>query len=63
MLGHPGWYATLEDWLDPRRLKDDYVPTCFKPYGAQTFAVEGHPFGLDLSDEDRQALIAFLKTL
>jgi hypothetical protein len=25
--------------------------------------VKGHPFGLDLSDEDRKALIAFLRTL
>jgi hypothetical protein len=39
------------------------VPTGFKPYGAKTFAVKGHPFGLDLSVEDRKALIAFLKTL
>jgi hypothetical protein len=63
MFGHSGWCATLEDWFDPQRLKQDYVPTGFKPYGAKTYAVEGHPFGLDLSDEDRKALIAFLKTL
>jgi hypothetical protein len=63
MFGHGGWCATLEDWFDPNRLRDDYVPTGFKPYGAKTFAVKGHPFGLDLSVEDRQALIAFLKTL
>jgi len=25
--------------------------------------VKGHPFGLNLSAEDKQALIAFLKTL
>jgi hypothetical protein len=25
--------------------------------------VQGHPFGLNLSDEDRKALIKFLKTL
>ena len=40
-----------------------YVPTGFKPYGAKTYAVKGHPFGLDLSVEDRKALISFLKTL
>ena len=33
------------------------------PYGTETFAVKGHIFGLDLSAEDRKALIAFLKTL
>jgi hypothetical protein len=63
MFGHSGWCATLEDWLDPRRTRDDYIPTGFKPYGAKTYAVKGHPFGLSLSDEDRKALIAFLKTL
>jgi hypothetical protein len=63
MFGHSGWCATLEDWFDPHRQRDDYVPTGFKPYGMKTYAVNGHPFGLDLSAEDRKALIAFLKTL
>jgi hypothetical protein len=63
MFGHSGWCATLEDWFDPRRTPDDYVPTGFKPYGAKTYAVKGHPFGLDLAAEDKKALIAFLKTL
>jgi hypothetical protein len=63
MFGHSGWCATLEDWFDPRRTHDDYVPTGFKPYGAKTYAVKGHPFGLDLNDGDKRALIAFLKTL
>jgi len=63
MFGHSGWCATLEDWFDPRRTRDDYVPTGFKPYGVKTYAVKGHSFGLELSAEDRKALIAFLKTL
>lgn len=63
MFGHSGWCATLEDWFDPRRTHEDYVPTGFKPYGAKTYAVKGHPFGLNLSAEDKKALIAFLKTL
>ncbi len=63
MFGHSGWCATLEDWFDPRRTHDDYVPTGFKPYGVKTYAVKGHPFGLSLSEDDRKALIAFLKTL
>ena len=62
-FGHGGWVATLEDWFDPRRLRDDYVPTGFKGYGVKTRAVKGHEFGLELSDADRKALIAFLKTL
>lgn len=63
MFGHSGWCATLEDWLDPKRLKDDYVPTGFRPYGVETYAVKGHPFGLGLSAQEKKDLIAFLKTL
>ncbi len=60
---HNGSVATLEDWFDPRRLKDDYLPTGFKDHDVKTRAVKGHPFGLDLSAKDRQALITFLKSL
>jgi hypothetical protein len=63
MFGHNGWCATLEDWLDPHRVRDDYIPTGFKPYDAKTYAVKGHPLGLNLSQDDRRALIAFLRTL
>jgi hypothetical protein len=63
MFGHSGWCASLDDWFDPKRLEDDYEPTGFKPYGTQRYQVKGHPFGLDLSEEDRRALIRFLKTL
>lgn len=62
-LEHNGSVATLEDWFDPKRLKDDYVPTGFVGFGVKTRAVKGHPFGTSLSKEDREALIAFLKTL
>jgi hypothetical protein len=60
---HNGSVATLEDWFDPRRLRDDYVPTGFKGYGVRTRAIKGHEFGLRLSGEDKQALIRFLRTL
>jgi hypothetical protein len=62
-LEHNGSVATLEDWFDPRRTRDDYVPTGFKGYEVKARAVKGHTFGLDLSAEDRKALIVFLKTL
>jgi Zn-dependent membrane protease YugP len=55
--------ATLEDWFDPRRLREDYVPTGFRGFGITTRAVKGHEFGLSLTPEERTALIAFLKTL
>jgi hypothetical protein len=60
---HNGSVATLEDWFDPNRLRDDYIPTGWKGYGVKTRAVKGHEFGLKLSATDKQALIAFLKTL
>jgi hypothetical protein len=63
MFPHDGSCATLEDWFDPNRLKDDYVPTGVKGYGLEHRAVPGHEFGLKLSSEDKRALIAFLKTL
>lgn len=46
-LGHEGKVASLEEWLDPARLR----------------RVKGHEFGLKLSASDRQSLIAFLRIL
>ena len=60
---HNGSIATLEDWFDPARLRDDYIPTGFKGYGVNARAVPGHQFGLQLNAADKAALIAFLKTL
>jgi hypothetical protein len=62
-FGHNGSVATLEDWFDPRRLRDDYVPSGFRGIGVRARAVKGHAFGLGLPAGDRKALIAFLKTL
>jgi hypothetical protein len=62
-FGHNGAVATLEDWLDPARLRDDYEPTGYKGYDGTARSVKGHAFGLDLPAADRRALIAFLKTL
>ena len=55
--------STLEDWLDRHRLQKDYVPAGFKGYGVKARAVNGHEFGLNLSSEDKPALLAFLRTL
>lgn len=60
---HNGSVLTLEDWFDPRRLRDDYIPTGFRGAGVKTRAVKGHAYGLKLSAADLRALIAFLKTL
>ena len=41
-----------------------WFPTGWKgPPGTKSRAVKGHEFGLDLPEEERKALIAFLKTL
>jgi hypothetical protein len=58
-----GSVATLEDWFDPRRLREDYRPTGFVGYGVATRAVKGHEFGLSLPGEEKLDLIAFLRTL
>ena len=60
---HDGSVATLEDWFDPKRLRSDYVPTGWRGPGVKSRAVPGHDFGLDLSPDDKRALIAFLRTL
>lgn len=60
---HNGSIATLQDWFDPARLLDDYVPSGFVGYGLKNPAVPGHEFGVRLSAEDKDALIAYLKTL
>lgn len=60
---HNGSVATLEDWFDPRRLAKEYEPTGFKGYGVTRRAINGHEFGLSLSERERRALIAFLRTL
>lgn len=59
-FGHGGQAETLEEWLDPARLKDDYVPQGFH---LGPGPIQGHEFGLRLAPADKQALITFLKTL
>lgn len=59
---HDGSIATLEDWFDPKRVQDDYVPTGWNPGGGAR-PVRGHRYGLGLDPDEREALIAFLRTL
>ena len=62
-LGHSGSVATLEDWFDAARLRGDYRPTGFAGLAGGPRAVPGHRFGLSLGEPEKNALIAFLKTL
>jgi hypothetical protein len=59
-FSHSGQADTLEEWFDPARLNEDYVP---KGFHLGPGPIKGHEFGLKLSTDVRQALIAFLKTL
>ncbi len=63
LYNHDGSVASLEEWFDPARLKNDFVPSGFKGYKVKNRAVPGHTFGLSLSSEDKASLIAFLRTL
>ena len=60
---HDGSAASLEEMFDPDRLKDTHEPGGWSPPGVKTRAIKGHEFGLKMPAEERQALIAFLKTL
>ena len=59
-FGHNRQAETLEEWFDPARLRDNYVP---KGFHLGPGPIKGHEFGLKLPVEDTNALIAFLKTL
>jgi hypothetical protein len=60
---HDGAVGSLEEMFDPERLDDSHQRGGFTPPGTQTQAIEGHEFGLDLTPEEREQLIAFLRTL
>jgi hypothetical protein len=60
---HDGSVGSLEEMFDPDRVKDTHKPGGFIPVGETTHAIRGHEFGLQLSPEEREQLIAFLRTL
>ena len=60
---HSGSITTLEEWFDPARLRDDYLPKGWNPPDTRVRPIPGHRYGLNLAAEDKRALIAFLKTL
>jgi hypothetical protein len=60
---HDGSLASLEEMFDPDRLKDTHIPGGFIPLGEKVHAIKGHEFGLKLKLEEREQLVAFLRTL
>jgi hypothetical protein len=63
ILTHDGSVGDLNEWFDPKRLRDDYVPKGFVGYQTKHRAVPGHEYGLKLSADDKASLVAFLRTL
>lgn len=57
-LFHDGSLPDLRALLDPRRLQDDYAGGRRAPG-----PIPGHPYGLDLSEPERDALRTFLQSL
>ncbi len=53
---HNGSVATLEEWFDPARIRNDYRGAAGRP-------VRGHEFTLRFTAAEREAVIAFLNTL
>jgi hypothetical protein len=62
-LLHDGSLTSLEEMFDPARLDCQYQPKGWNPPGVRTRAVPGHTFGLSLAPDDKNALLAFLRTL
>jgi CxxC motif-containing protein (DUF1111 family) len=60
---HDGSAASLEEMFDPGRLKDTHTPGGWIPPGIKARSIPGHEFGLTLNPDERQQLIAFLRTL
>jgi hypothetical protein len=60
---HHGAVASLEEMFNANRFKDTHVPGGWRPFGSQTWAIRGHEFGLGLPPDEREQLIAFLRTL
>jgi|KBSSwiStaDraftv2_1062776.scaffolds.fasta_scaffold88829_2 mono/diheme cytochrome c family protein len=60
---HDGALRTLEEMFNPARVQDDFVPSGFMPLGQKTRAIKGHEFGLKLAEDERAALLAFLRSL
>jgi hypothetical protein len=60
---HDGSVASLEEMFDPDRLNETHVPGGWTPRGSQTHAISGHEFGVHLKVDEREQLIAFLRTL
>jgi hypothetical protein len=60
---HDGAAASLEELFNPDRLNPGYVPEGWLPPGEKAHPIKGHEFGLKLDAEEREELLALLRTL
>jgi hypothetical protein len=63
LLLHDGSVASLEEMFDAARLSPDHEPGGWKGPGVTKRAIPGHPFGFGLKPEEKEALLAFLRSL
>ena len=60
---HDGSVASLEEMFGASRLNSDHVPGGWKGPGVTQRAIPGHLFGLNLKPDDKDALLAYLRSL
>ena len=62
-LLHDGSVGSLEEMFDPARLEPSHEPGGWKGPGVTKRAIPGHKFGIGLPVAEKQALLAFLRSL
>ena len=62
-LLHDASLTSLEEMFDAARLTPEYEPKGWNPPGVTRRSVPGHTFGLSLTADDRNTLLAFLRSL
>ena len=63
LLLHDGSFKTLEEMFDPARLESAATASDSTTRTRGRRASGGHPFGLSLTTDERQVLLAFLRSL
>jgi hypothetical protein len=59
----PTSLVSLEELFDAARLDPGYQSTGWSPPGVEKRAIKGHTFGLLLPPAEKEALLAFLRSL
>jgi hypothetical protein len=62
-LLHDGSLTTLEELFDAARLDAAFQSSGWNPPGVEKRAIKGHTFGLSLPPAEKEALLAFLRSL